>query len=159
MRANFALAWLNAESGTPVDALKSYQEAVDILEPVVARTNDRFHRRDLAMVYNNLGNLQVEIGRFDEARATHEKGLALRQGLAEEQPDDADSLFDLSYSEHNLGWLDSKVGRPESALAHYRRAAELREQVVELAPTRVDRRAELASTLTQHGMGDRVHRT
>ena len=56
MLANFALAWLNAESGTPVDALKSYQEAVDILEPVVGRTNDRFHRRDLAMVYNNLGN-------------------------------------------------------------------------------------------------------
>ena len=37
MLANFALAWLNAESGTPVDALKSYQEAVDILEPVVDR--------------------------------------------------------------------------------------------------------------------------
>ena len=42
------------------------------------------------MVYNNLGNLQVDIGRFDEARTTHEKALALRQGLAEEQPDDAD---------------------------------------------------------------------
>ena len=119
-RPNFALAWLNAESGTPVDALKSYQEAVDILEPVVDRTNDRFHRRDLAMVYNNLGNLQVDIGRFDEARTTHEKALALRQGLARERPDDMATLCDLSYSEHNLGWLDSKVGRPESALAHYR---------------------------------------
>ena len=38
-------------------------------------------------------------------------------------PDDANWLFDLSYSEHNLGWLDSKVGQPDSALAHYRRAA------------------------------------
>ena len=42
MRANFALAWLNAESGTPVDAMKSYQEAVDILEPVVGRTRRPF---------------------------------------------------------------------------------------------------------------------
>ena len=151
MRANFALAWLNAESGTPVDALKSYQEAVDILEPVLGRTNDRFHRRDLAMVYNNLGNLQVELGRFDEARATHEKALALRQGLADEQQGDATSLSDLSYSEHNLGWLDSKVGRPESAWAHYRRAVELREQVLKLAPARVERRAELATTL--HNLG------
>src|SRR5262249_33695547 len=141
MRANFALAWLNAESGAPVDALKSYQEAVDILEPVVARTNDRSHRRDLAMVYNNLGNGQVEIGRFDEARASHEKALALRRGLVDEQPGAYDSLFDLSYSEHNLGWLDSKVGRTESALAHYRRAAELREQVVRQAPKQVARRA------------------
>jgi serine/threonine-protein kinase len=150
MRANFALAWLNAESGTPSDALKSYQEAVDILEPVVGRTSDRFHRRDLAMVYNNLGNIQVEIGQFDQARATHDKALALRQGLAAEQPDDS-SLNDLSYSEHNLGWLDSKVGRPESALAHYRRAAELREKVLKSAPTRVERRAELASTLGNMG--------
>jgi serine/threonine-protein kinase len=151
MRANFALAWLNAESGTPVDALKSYQEAVDILEPVVAQNNDRFHRRDLAMVYNNLGNLQVELGRFDKARATHEKALALRQGLADEQPGDANALFDLSYSEHNLGWLDSKVGRTESALAHYRRAVELREQVVARAPAQVGYRAELATTL--HNLG------
>ena len=38
------------------------------------------------MVYNNLGNLQVDIGRFDEARTTHEKALALREGLVRERP-------------------------------------------------------------------------
>jgi eukaryotic-like serine/threonine-protein kinase len=151
MRANFALAWLNAESGTPVDALKSYQEAVDILEPVVDRTNNRFHRRDLAMVYNNLGNLQVDIGRFDEARTTHEKALALRQGLDLDRPDDMTTLFDLSYSEHNLGWLDSKVGRPESALAHFRRAVALREKVINSTPKQVHFRAELASSLSNMG--------
>src|SRR5262249_57608676 len=92
------------------------------------------------------GKLQVELGRFDEARATHEKALALRQALADEQSD-LTYLFDLSYSEHNLGWLDSKVGRPESALAHYRRAVELREQVLKQNPAQVERRAELATTL------------
>jgi eukaryotic-like serine/threonine-protein kinase len=151
MRANFALAWLNAESGSPVDALKSYQEAVDILKPVVDRTEDPFKRRDLAMVYNNLGNLQVEIGRFDDARTTHEKALALREGLVRKSPDNAGWLFDLSYSEHNLGWLDGKAGRPDSALAHYRRAAELREKIVEMDPKQVGRRAELASTLNNLG--------
>ena len=52
-----------------------------------------FKRRDLAMVYNNLGNLQVEIGRFDDARTTHEKALALREGLVREHPDDARSAL------------------------------------------------------------------
>jgi serine/threonine-protein kinase len=151
MRANVSLAWLTAESGMPVDGLKSYQEAISILESVVARTNDRFHRRDLAQVYNNLGNLQIDIGRFDEARATHERALALRRGLAEEQRSDIDSLSDLSYSEHNLGWLDSKVGRPESALVHYRRAAELREKALALQPTRIYSRSMLASTLQNMG--------
>ena len=151
MRANFNLAWLNAESGTAVDALKFYREAVDILEPVVGRKKDHFHCRDLAVVYNNLGNLQVEIGRFDEARTAHEKALALRQGLADEQPGNVFSLADLSYSEHNLGWLDSKVGRTESALAHYRRAAELRERVLAQDKTRVERRADLANTLNNQG--------
>jgi tetratricopeptide (TPR) repeat protein len=151
MRANFALAWLNAESGSPVDGIKSYQGAVDILKPVVERTEDRFHRRDLAMVYNNLGNLEVEIGRFDDARTTHENALALREGLVRERPDDPDPLFDLSYSEHNLGWLDTKVGRPDSALAHYRRAAELRERVIGMAPKQAGRQAELASTLSNLG--------
>lgn len=55
----------------------------------------------------------------------------------------------------NLTWFnaefDSKVGRPESALAHYRRAVELREQVLEMAPTRVEERAELASSLSNMG--------
>jgi eukaryotic-like serine/threonine-protein kinase len=151
MRANFSLAWLNAESGAPVDAMKSYEEAVDILKPVVDRSEDPIKRRDLAMVYNNLGNIQVEIGRFDDARTTHEKALALREGLVREAPDDVNRLFDLSYSEHNLGWLDSKVGQPESALAHYRRAAEMRKKVVEMAPARVDRRSELATTLNNLG--------
>jgi tetratricopeptide (TPR) repeat protein len=151
MRANFALAWLNAESGTPVDAMKSYQEAVDILKPVVDRTSVRSHRRDLALVYNNLGNNQVEVGRFDEARATHQKALALRLGLAQERPGDAALLFELSHSEQNLGWLDSKVGRTESALAHYRKAVELREQVLALVPAQVERRAELASSLNNMG--------
>jgi tetratricopeptide (TPR) repeat protein len=151
MRANFSLAWLNAESGTPADALKSYQEAAEILEPVVARTNDRFHRRDLAMVLNNLGNIQVDLGRFDEARATHGKALALRQSLVDEQPGSAGSLVDLSYSEHNLGWLESKLSRPEPALAHYQRAVKLREQVVKQEPARVELRAELASTLGNLG--------
>jgi serine/threonine protein kinase/tetratricopeptide (TPR) repeat protein len=151
MRANFALAWLNAESGTPIDALKSYQEAVDILEPVAGRTHESDHRRDLAIVYNNLGNIQIDIGRFDDARATHEKAQALRQSLADSMPADAGSLAALSYSEHNLGWLDSKVGRTESALAHYRRAAELREKVLKLDETRVERRAELANTLCNMG--------
>ena len=149
--ANFSLAWLSAESGTPVDALKSYREAIDILEPIVARDKYRVHRSNLAMVYNNLGNLQVDLGQFDQARATHEKALALRQRLVDEQPGYAVSLLDLSYSEHNLGWLDSKVGRPESALAHYRRAAELRENVLKLDPTRVEVRSALATTL--HNMG------
>jgi serine/threonine-protein kinase len=151
MQANFALAWLNAESGSPVDALKSYREAVDILEPVAGRTNDRGHRMWLATVYNNLGNNLVDIGRFDEARVSHEKALALRRGLADEQPGNVQALSELSYSEHNLGWLDSKVGRTESALAHYRRAAEMREQVLARAPAQLGRRSELASTL--HNLG------
>jgi serine/threonine protein kinase/tetratricopeptide (TPR) repeat protein len=151
MRANFALAWLNAESGTPLDALKSYQEAADILEPLVELTHDRTHRRDLAMVLNNLGNVQVELGRFDDARKTHDKALGLRRDLVDEFPGEEDWLLDLSYSEHNLGWLDTKVGRTESALVHYRRAVELREKCLELGPTRVDRRAALASTL--HNLG------
>jgi eukaryotic-like serine/threonine-protein kinase len=147
MSANFALAWLNAEGGTPLEALKSYQEAVDILEPVVARTRERSRRRDLAVVYNNLGNIQVDLGRFDEAGRTHQKGLALRRDLLSEFPGEDECLLHLSYSEHNLGWLDSKIGRPESALAHYRRALELREQVSERKPADAGLRAELANTL------------
>jgi serine/threonine-protein kinase len=151
-RAYFALAWLNAESGAPADALKSYEEAASILEPDVERTNDRSLRRDLAMVYNNLGNLQTEMGRFDDARTAHARALALRQGLADEQRGDANWLFDLSYSEHNFGWLESKVGRLESALEHYRRAVALREQALEQSPRQRDeRRAELASTLKNMG--------
>jgi serine/threonine-protein kinase len=151
MRANFNLAWLNAESGTPVDALNFYQEAVDVLKPVVDSTHDRFHSRDLAIVYNNLGNLQVELGRFDEARTSHEKALALRQGLVDEQSGDAYLLSDLSYSEHNLGWLDSKVSRPDAALTHYRKAAKLREDALERDPTKVALRADLANTLNNMG--------
>ena len=129
MLANFALAWLNAESGSPVNALKSYQEAVDILKPVVDRTEDPFKRRDLAMVCNNLGNLQVEIGRFDDARTTHEKARAASGPGAGVRTIPVGSLTCRTAS---TTWAaDSKVGQPDSALTHYRRAAELREKVVD----------------------------
>ena len=150
--ANFSLAWLNAESGAPVDALKAYQEAAEIVEPVVNRgSNSQLYRSYLATVLNNMGNIQVDLGRFQEARTTHEKALALREGAVKEQPDNVELLFDLSYSEHNLGWVDSKVGRIDSALDHYRRAARLREQVLLKYPTDPGRRAELATTLQNLG--------
>jgi serine/threonine protein kinase len=151
MLANFSLAYFTAESGTPLDALRSYQEAADLLEPLVARTHDHSQRRDLAIVYNNLGNVQVEIGRFEEALKAHEKALGLRRGLADEFPGEEKWLAHLSYSEHNLGWVESKLGQTESALAHYRRAAELREKFLALSPTEPYRRSELASTLCNLG--------
>jgi serine/threonine protein kinase/Flp pilus assembly protein TadD len=151
MRANFSLAWLNAESGTLAEAAKSYQEAATILEPLVGRHNNPEQGHTLAMVYNNLGNALIEAGRFDEARAALEKALALREGEARERPDEIGSLRDRSYIEHNLGWLDSKVGRPESSLAHYRKAVALREEVLRRSPDRVEYGGELAKTLGNLG--------
>jgi tetratricopeptide (TPR) repeat protein len=153
MHANFELAWLNAESGSPADALKSYQEAVDILEPEVASSasGDVSKRTELAIVFNNLGNLQVDLGRFDDARKIHAKALALREGVVRERPDDAGSLFDLSYSEHNLGWLETKCSNPDAAMTHFRRAVALREKVLSMGPANGARRAELATTLNNLG--------
>jgi tetratricopeptide (TPR) repeat protein len=151
MLANFNLASLNAEWGQATDAVKSYREAVEIMEPVVARANDRRHRRDLASVYNNFGNLYIDLGRYDEARAAHGRALELRQRLNEEQPGEPGPLSDLAFSYHNLGWLDSKDGRSESALAHYGRAVELRQRVADLGPADIWRMHLLAEALGNLG--------
>ncbi|WP_435011758.1 protein kinase domain-containing protein [Tundrisphaera lichenicola] len=151
MYANFSLAWLNAESGLQGDAARSYREAIAIMEPLSIRTKSSRARGSLAMIYNNLGNIHIELGEFDEARAAHEKGLKLRQDLAREIPTEDGPLSDLSYSEHNLGWLDSKLGRSEPAIAHYLKAVELREQVHGKSTERVGHGAQLAMSLNNLG--------
>jgi tetratricopeptide (TPR) repeat protein len=151
--ANIALATLNAESGSPADAQKCYQEAIDLIEPLAKQGLAEPQRRHLAMLHENLGNIQTESGQFDQARANYDTAIALRVGLIEDARTEAHVplLADLANSEHNLGLLDSKIGRTESALSHYRRAAELREKVLEQDQTSVGNRSKLAVTLQNLG--------
>lgn len=64
--------------GKPSEALKSYEHAIGLLTPIASSTggNDKFNAnstdiaRQLALCYSNIGQLQVRLGKLDDAYAS-----------------------------------------------------------------------------------------
>ncbi|HTL33054.1 MAG TPA: serine/threonine-protein kinase [Kofleriaceae bacterium] len=72
---------------------------------------------EVARSLNNAGTALTWAGKFEDAKAAHEKALAMRiEMLGTEHPDVADSY-------HGLGILYDETGKPEEALAQFEKSA------------------------------------
>jgi eukaryotic-like serine/threonine-protein kinase len=153
--ASFDLGNLTAEIGDKREALRAFEEALEIRERL-ARENptDSRLRRDVALSLDNIGLLQQAMGRPAEAMASHRRALAIRERLASEDPTVAQYRRDLAASHNNIGLAQYLAGRPEESIAAHRRALEIRQRLVDEAPSDGRLRRELAQTLlnigTQH---------
>ena len=68
-------------------ALASYRKALAILEPLsAANQSDREFLRDLATLYERIGNIQLRKGNWPEALQRNNKALAMRQDLLAADP-------------------------------------------------------------------------
>lgn len=130
------------------EALGAYRSAKSILEAIY---NDQ-EKLDgseeiLANVCNNSGNLLVELGRFPEAEQEYRQGLAIRQRLVAELPNDPELLSGVGLSWYGLGDLAYRLGDLPLALTHYRSALDVYRQVVDRFPQNPDYWAKLANVL------------
>ncbi len=82
----------------------------------------------------NLGVLQSETGSQAEALASYERARALRQGLVDSEPANAEYQDDLAASDNNIGNVLTDLGRDKEALAAYERCLERREALAKAHP-------------------------
>jgi serine/threonine protein kinase/Tfp pilus assembly protein PilF len=133
------LAKLLVRHKRPDEALRAVREAREVLEhvrpAVPTDPSNRRVRADRAAANQAVGLIQLNLNQPDDARLSLEKALALWQGLAMEQPREAQARIDLSGVQIALADLHWKADR----LAEWRRLARqgvaALQEAVRLAPS------------------------
>ncbi|TAE58026.1 MAG: tetratricopeptide repeat protein [Oscillatoriales cyanobacterium] len=100
------------QQGKIAAAIDSYQQAISCWK----QSSDRAVLPWAVKAYSNWGCILAQEGKFDEAMAVFQTGIAVA-------PDDA-ALY------HNLGIVLLEVRKPQEAIALYRRAIELQPELV-----------------------------
>ena len=100
-------------------------------------------RFDAAVAHGFLANLQVTLGRRDDARALYGTGLATLEALASQDPDNALWQRWLAAFHSALGALAVADGKPAAALEPLGKARRIDEALVAKDPTNSDWRLQL----------------
>ena len=119
---------------------------------------------ELADAYAKVGDVQgqsynANLGDTRGALASYRKALAIRQTLAEVDPENAANRLELAKSHGKVGDMLAKMGSLSDASASYQQARQLSERLVALDPASVDNGHELVLSYTRNGyvledMGD-----
>ena len=117
-------------------AVASYGKAIALLEPAVAGAGaSDAERASLATAYLVGGGLRLNEGKAEEALAMAKKGLALRQALAAEAPDDAARQMDLSLAWQYVAFDAAPAGKHAEAADALAAQAGILEEQRRLRPT------------------------
>jgi eukaryotic-like serine/threonine-protein kinase len=147
------LAQITAEIGSRSDAVKLYQKAVAILEPLGDDpSGSPAHADALARLHNNLGLLYQAIGATGEAETAYRQVLRLRKALVRGQDAQvAAHRAGLADGYTNLGNLYFARGRMGEAEPAYNQAHDLRIALVKEHGKVTEHRAQLATSY--HNLG------
>ena len=115
--AHFAFGFFSQNLNHFAIAGREYQRSLEI-----SQRDGR--QRNVASALNNLGNLDRDQNRMEQARQHFEEALKIRRPLAQQNPD-ADLPY-LASTLNNLGILDRAQNRMEDAHKHYEEALEIR---------------------------------
>src|SRR5262249_7542255 len=110
------------ETGKPAEALTAFRKARDIQQLADAHPAVTQFQSDLTTCHNLLGRPQARLQRFPEAFAALDKGLALRQKLADAPPPTPLYTTHLGYSHAYRGVANVRTGHPAATAAHLRRS-------------------------------------
>jgi tetratricopeptide (TPR) repeat protein len=139
------------KSGKPIDAMKAYESAVEILENLIkaspANLNDLLnYQTDLAGVYMNIGIHQKKAGQPDEALKSYGKALPIWQKLARDFPDVVAVQSNLGGIYQNIGTLQAGTGKPAEAMKSFDLALAIWRKLTDVHRTVTEFQNNLAST-------------
>jgi len=116
--------------GHSSDALESYHKALTIRETLAASSGaNPADRRDLAFVYQRLGQVCALLNDFTGARENDQKAFTIYEALHAASPNDAKLTLSLGSSYYALGRLFSLNGEWAGAVQNDLKAIELYDQV------------------------------
>ena len=154
-RANLELGAIIAEIGTRPEAIRAYQEAITLLEPLDRASPGAHENRSLlANALGDLGMQQCALGQADEAKANLERASALHEALVRDHPASLDDRADLARSLDRLGLIVPRE-RSEEAIPLIERAIAIFRTLASSEPSARSRQTDLALTFNHLGI---VHR-
>jgi serine/threonine-protein kinase len=132
----------------PGDKLPLYLKARDLFVQLVqARPFSTDYRYDLASVHNNIGLLQLDDSRSEDAARSLEQARAIYQNLVWINPRDRRFRDALASAQANLALLNMKQGRPGEALSAYLQAVDTFRGLFRDYPDVTDYQAQLSWAL------------
>ncbi len=146
-RANRALALTTKEIGSLPDAIKSYSEAIALLDPL-ARENPAVteYQNDLARSHSDAGILLRATGRPDEALKAYNASLEIQERLAHVSPTVTEYQSNVATAHNNIANLLYSTGRFAEALKAHNAALEIRQRLVREKPAVARHHADLAQS-------------
>jgi eukaryotic-like serine/threonine-protein kinase len=131
---------------------KLLEDAVEFQRGFLAvESDDVVVRYQAARAQRRLGNLLVQLGRLDEAEASHQASIALSQALAAELPENVNMLTELASAQIDLSKLLGMAGRLADAEPVMKSALETLEALLERDPNHLRARALLVIDLANLG--------
>jgi tetratricopeptide (TPR) repeat protein len=129
-RSMIGLAVKKLELGLIDEATQLYDQAIDILERLVARNPDvAYHHEDLARAYFTLADALRHNAYPDEAAAAYQKAIAEYEHLVGRYPDSVAHRANLAGCLALLGNLQRLGGEIDAAYASCTRALEIYQQL------------------------------
>jgi tetratricopeptide (TPR) repeat protein len=105
------------------------------------------HRRDLAVLYDQLFDVCLRLGDPASARGFNERSAELTESILAERPQNFGILYNLVRCTNNFGMLLYPMGRdPKGAREYHRKALELMNRWVKAEPTNAEALQRLATT-------------
>jgi serine/threonine-protein kinase len=125
--AQFYLGNITEVISGPAPAIPHYQSALDI-QGKQAESPDATDEAGIAYArsLNAMGRAYQKLQRPDQAFEFYERAVAIRQTLAEAQPDSPERARELASSVMNIGLLFASHGSTEEAVGYLRRAQTIR---------------------------------
>jgi len=118
----------------------AYPETEDLLENAQGLVSEIRHQwhdespqgmRDLSVSLDNVGDVQQDLGRTDEALVSYEESLGISRRLLEAYGESPQALRDLSVSLNNVGDVQRDLGRRVEALVSYEESLGIRRRLLE----------------------------
>jgi tetratricopeptide (TPR) repeat protein len=152
VRSLRVVSLLLQEMGERQEGLTAWQEALSIARNLELESPTDPVRAALGQCYNGVGVALANLGKPAEALSAYRNALAIRQKLAEANPEVASYQNDLSSSYNNMGAHLYRAGNLSDASAAYLAAVNIRQKLLNANPSDSKMRLDLAGS--QHGMAD-----
>ena len=115
-------------------ALREFRAALVIIEGLIKIETDNEYQRDLSVAHERIGEVLVAQGQFAEAFKSFQAVLALRQRLADMDPQDGSRQRDVAVAHERIGEVQRAYDALPEALASYRASLALIEGLANVNP-------------------------
>lgn len=133
-------------------AMKFHQRAREIAEQLAAEDpEDPQSQRSLVVMYNKLGNMNVQLSRLNTAMDWYQQSQAIIIKLVDRHPENVEFLRDLAISHQKLGDIHRETQNVNETLSARQECVRIFSSLVEIAPDNPVFQSDLSASYVNLG--------